>query len=183
MAAAMSNLEFVVTQKNFSKYRVQRIEQGAIGVNKDPMITLLRSCVCIGFYHKDSGVGGLSHITGFSHEGGHSASGALKALEKLLHRKGISAEDCECFLIGGADKQRHVYDSTKEVLKNRGLKAQEFDVLGQAHRKLLFEPAEGKLTLFKREGRQIEPQTKRQDGQISRSEPPSHYRCFHSLSK
>lgn len=147
----MSHLEFVVTKKNFSKYRVQRIDQGAIGVDRKPMLTLLRSCVCIGFYHRDTGLGGLSHITGFSHEGAHSAAGALNALEKSLRRKGVSTEDCECFLIGGAEKQRHVYDETKEELAQRGLKAKELDVLGQAHRKLLFEPAAGKLTLFKRE--------------------------------
>ena len=151
MYVAMSNLDFVITKKNFSRYRVQRIEQGATAVDKNPMLTLLRSCVCIGFYHEESGLGGLSHITGFSHEGSHSAAGALKALEKSLRRKGIDTKDCECFLIGGADKQRQVYDNTKEELRSHGLAAKEFDVLGQAHRKLLFEPAEGKLTLFKRE--------------------------------
>lgn len=147
----MSNLQFVTTKKNFSFYRAHRVQQGETGVDTAPLLTLLRSCVCVGFYHEDKGVGAISHITGFSHEGGHSAAGALNALEKSLRRKGIQTDDCECFLIGGADKQRHVYDDTKEELSRRGLNAKELDVLGQAHRKLLFEPKEGKLTLFKRD--------------------------------
>ena len=104
----------------------------------------------MGFYHSGLHLGALSHITGFGKDEGHDAQGALREIEKRLLCHGLCLKRCECFVIGGVDAARHVYDDVIGELNQQDLQFCELDVLGSFHRKLMLDPVEGKLDLFKK---------------------------------
>jgi chemotaxis protein methyltransferase CheR len=165
-------LKFEVVPSAIQDYHSVRIQQGHVHVGPEPQQTYLRSCVCVGFYHPTRHLGALSHITGFSEHGGHAAPTAVREIESRLARYGLRLADCECFVIGGAAIARHVYDSAVHELRHRGLQFRELDVLGSFHRKLLLNPKDGKLELFKS-----------QTASSPQSEPTfsadSSLKCFH----
>ena len=145
----MSALKFEIVPAVIKDYQSVRVLQGQVHVGPEPQQTYLRSCVCVGFYHPTRRLGALSHITGFSEAGGHSAPAALRELESRLTQHGLRLADCECFVIGGAELARHVFDSAIRELRDRRLQYRELDVLGTFHRKLLLNPQDGTLALFK----------------------------------
>jgi chemotaxis methyl-accepting protein methylase/chemotaxis receptor (MCP) glutamine deamidase CheD len=146
----LTALKFEVVRSEIRDHHSVRIQQGEVHVGPEPQQTYLRSCVCVGFYHSTLHVGALSHLTGFSEDGGHGPRGALRELECGLGRYGVRLRDCECFVVGGTDAARHVYDSAIRELRHLGLPFRELDVLGAFHRKLLLNPADGRLELFKK---------------------------------
>ena len=145
----MSALKFEIVPSVIKDYHSVRILQGQVHVGPEPQQTYLRSCVCVGFYHPTRHLGAISHITGFSEQGGHAAPAALREIEHRLAPHGVELADCECFVIGGAELARHVYDSAIRELRHRKLPFRELDVLGSFHRKLLLSPKDGNLQLFK----------------------------------
>lgn len=145
----MRALQFEIVPAAIKDYHSVRIQQGQVHVGPEPQQTYLRSCVCVGFYHPTRQLGALSHITGFSEQGGHAAPTALREIESGLAQHGLRLADCECFVIGGAELARHVYDAAVRELRDRRLPFRELDVLGAFHRKLRLNPQDGKLTLFK----------------------------------
>lgn len=130
--------------------RGQRVEQGGVHVGFGPMHTILRSCLCVGMHHASSKVGGISHITGFSQEDGHSPEGAVQLLLRALRRQGVEAAECEWFLLGGSEPARHVHDAAVACLKASGIGYETLDVLGRYHRKLMLDPAASLLQLYKK---------------------------------
>ncbi len=146
----MSPVRLKSTREQFHRFQSRRVQQGEVVAGRTPMATILGSCVCVGFHHAGKGVGALSHITGSgSRAGAHRPADALDALETALLEEGVDARECECFVIGGCDGQRHVYEHTIRALLQRGLRFTELDVLGTCHRKLVFDPASGEATLYK----------------------------------
>jgi chemotaxis protein methyltransferase CheR len=143
-------LTFQAESADFTDHDSRRIQQGEVGVDTRSMLTLLRSCVCAGFYHAPTRTGAISHVTGFRDEGGHCAAGALDAITRQFARRGLRIEDCSCFLVGGASSQRHVYDAVVGELRRRGIGFNELDVLGRVHRKLQFDPATGLVRLYRK---------------------------------
>ncbi len=154
----MNTLEFQIVPSDIRDHLSVRIQQGEVHVGPEPQQTYLRSCVCAGFYHPGHHLGALSHITGFSENGGHGARGAIEEIEQLLSRQGVRLEACECFLVGGADAAPHVYDSVVSELRRRGLRFRELDVLGSFHLKLRLDPEAGRLDLFKKSSPQRAPE-------------------------
>jgi chemotaxis methyl-accepting protein methylase/chemotaxis receptor (MCP) glutamine deamidase CheD len=147
----MSSIFVQVVDEPFKCHDAVRIEQGGAHVGPERQTTLLRSCVCVGFYHAAKGVGALSHITGFGDTGAHAPAGAIAIIQTGLGRFGLELSDCECFLIGGSAAARHVYEAVAVELHKRNLRYKRIDTLGRFHRKLLFDPATGALLLFKKE--------------------------------
>ena len=133
----------------FHRFDARSVSQGRVAAGETPMVTLLGSCVCIGFYHAGRRLGAISHITGFDHGGAHQPEDALDALEAELRRTGLAAADCECFVVGGCDTQRHVYDASIAALARRNIRFAALDVLGNWHRKLAFDPRTGEACLYK----------------------------------
>ena len=146
----MNGLKFEVVPAEIRDHRSVRVQQGEVHVGPERQQTYLRSCVCVGFYHAARRLGALSHLTGFSENAGHGARGALREISRRLARYGLGLQDCECFVIGGTDPARHVYESAVRELRGLGLPFGELDILGSSHRKLLLDPAAGTLKLFKK---------------------------------
>ena len=146
----MAAIKVVETPHNFECRRCVRVQQGEVFVGKQAQLTLLRSCVCIGFYHAKRRLGAISHITGFQTQGGHSPAGALQLLTQGLRQHGLLPDTCQCFLIGGDISSAPLYQSVCALLKKEQIPFEPVDVLGHYHRKILLDPAEGVLTLFKR---------------------------------
>lgn len=146
----MRPLAFRIVNAPFQHLTARRIEQGAVCVGSMPQQVLLRSCICVGFYFPTERVGATSHVTGFGPHGAHDPKGALDLMERALAQEGLQLRDGYCFLVGGADIARQVYDRTIEELGRRGIRYESLDVLGRNHRKALLEPAAGRLTLFKK---------------------------------
>ena len=144
----MGRLKIEVVDTPIRRHDARGVHQGDVWVGPEPQATILGSCICIGFYHAPSRIGGVSHVTGFSHEGGHCAAGAFEALRKGLARHRLEPGECECFVIGGSDRARKAYDDVRAELMRQGLRFQEMDVLGECHRKLLLEPDRGVVTLY-----------------------------------
>jgi chemotaxis protein methyltransferase CheR len=173
----MPYVKLQIVPENFHVHAATHIQQGEVSAGQEPQGTILKSCTCIGFYHPQSKVGAISHITGFSSEQGHSASGALQLLRKKMARLGVQLEECECFLVGGADLVRRVYDSATAALHEIGISYRELDVLGHYHRKLVFDPATGVVTLFKKHGNEtLKEATKTFSSDLS-------YQCFHDQKR
>jgi chemotaxis receptor (MCP) glutamine deamidase CheD len=146
----LNMLQFQVVHSDLRDHHCLRVLQGQVHVGPETQQTYLRSCVCVGLYHPRHRLGGLSHITGFSEEGGHNARGALHEFERRLAELGLHLQHFECFVVGGTDTVRHVYDSVTHELHLRRLRFRELDILGAFHRKLRLNPAEGRLELFKK---------------------------------
>ncbi len=170
---SLNALRFQIVPSEIRDHHSVRIQQGEVHVGPEAQMTYLRSCVCVGLYHPGHHLGALSHITGFNENGGHDARGALGEIERRLARQGLRLEDCECFVIGGTDTARHVYDSTVRELRHRGLRFRELDVLGSFHRKLLLDPADGRLDLFKKPNAESSPKS----GQTFSADPS--LECFY----
>jgi chemotaxis methyl-accepting protein methylase/chemotaxis receptor (MCP) glutamine deamidase CheD len=139
-----------ITTENFRRSDAVRIQQEKTWVGPEPQGTILKSCICVGFYQPDRRIGAISHITDFHRQGGHHVTGALEALEAGLRRHGLEFADCGCFVLGGATRARHVYDGVVAELTRLGIPFNELDVLGNFHRKFVFDPATGELFLFKK---------------------------------
>jgi chemotaxis protein methyltransferase CheR len=170
----MGRLAFRTVKANFRSQNSLRIQQGETYAGPEKQGTILKSCICVGFYHPDKHIGAISHITGFGQGVGHSPRGALAEMRKGLKRHGLAPADCECFILGGADRVRHVYESVVAELKTQGIhKYEELDLLGAWHRKFEFNPATGQLTLFKKSNQEI-AQEARKGFSSDRS-----YECFH----
>ncbi|MFW6256495.1 MAG: CheR family methyltransferase [Candidatus Sumerlaeota bacterium] len=154
-------LDFSLTDDPLKNYHGVRIQQGETYVGTEVQGTYLKSCMCVGFYHGERGIGAISHITAFRDDGAHTPAGALSELEKKLKKFGLRPGDCQCFLIGGVDKARHVYERTASELTRRGIPYKILDVLGEYHRKLLLDPSTGKLLLYKKAGGEVLAEAKR----------------------
>lgn len=152
----MASVSLEVVQETPKDYHCVRIMQGMVAVGTEPLSTYLKSCVCVGFHHRGKGVGAMSHVTGFHTTEGHSAEGALRLIARKLKHHGLKLENCECFLIGGVDRARNVYESVLEALERRGLTGKELDVLGNYHRKIVFIPQTGQVLLYKKGDRDRE---------------------------
>lgn len=146
----MSSIRLEVVSKEFHCFKATRVQQGEVTAGPEPQITLLRSCICVGFYDAEHRIGAISHITGFNEKGGHAPGGALREMRRALGQYGLGFEACECFVVGGSDAARQVYEAVLDELKKAGITYRELDVLGRFHRKLLFDPATGRLTLLKK---------------------------------
>ena len=150
MKLPMRPLAFHIVDEPFRHATACRIEQGCVCAGGMPQQVLLRSCICVGFYFAEARKGATSHITGFGEQGGHDPGGALAQLELALAGEGLEMAEGYCFLLGGADIARHVYDRTVKELGARGIRYETIDVLGRFHRKVLLEPMAARLTLFKK---------------------------------
>lgn len=146
----MGSIRLKIVHRDFRKFKVTRIQQSEVSAGSDKQYTVLKSCVCVGFHHATKHLGAISHITGFSSEGGHSARGALRAIQRKLARFGVDLRECECFVIGGTERARHVYDQVVGDLQGREIAFKELDVLGQFHRKILYDPATGIVALYRK---------------------------------
>jgi chemotaxis methyl-accepting protein methylase/chemotaxis receptor (MCP) glutamine deamidase CheD len=146
----MRRVRLTITSENFRRHDAVRIQQGETWVGPEVQGTILKSCMCIGFYHAERRVGAISHITDFHQQGGHHVAGALEALEKGLRDHGLKFSDCSCFILGGATRARHVYDGVVAELTRRGIAFDELDVLDNFHRKFIFDPGTGELLLLKK---------------------------------
>lgn len=155
----MSALKFEIVSAVIQEHHSIRIPQGQVHVGPEPQQTYLRSCVCVGFYHPARQLGALSHITGFGEHDQHGARAALREIERRLTRYDLRLADCECFVIGGAEIARHVYDDAIHELRHRRLPFRELDVLGSFHRKLHLNPKDGKLDLFKKSHTESPPES------------------------
>jgi chemotaxis methyl-accepting protein methylase len=146
----VGSLKFEIVAENTCRYRERRIQQGEVYAGPEPAGTLLRSCVCVGFYHPGKKIGALSHITGFREEEGHQPAGALRLMRQALAGYGLDPGDCECFMIGGSSRQRQVYENTVRELRRLKIPFEELDILGRSHRKLHLEPAAGRIMVYKK---------------------------------
>ena len=146
----MGAVRLRVVQENFKFYYGTRIQQGEICAGSGALGTILGSCICLGFYQPERKIGAISHITGFGAGGAHDSSGALKMIQKELHKYDIDTADCSCFILGGSDRSRRVYDETVSLLITQGIPFENIDILGVYHRKLAFNPATGTITLYKK---------------------------------
>jgi len=146
----MSKLRLENVSVDFHRFATTRVQQGETVASHEPIGVILKSCVCAGFYHDGKKIGALTHITGFRKQEAHHAQGALDAVARELRREGLQLKDCECFIIGGADRSRHVYEDVISELTRRGLKPVFEDALGRYHRKAALDPATGIVTLYKR---------------------------------
>lgn len=146
----MGSVQLKIVHREFRKFKGTRIQQSEVSAGPDKQYTLLKSCVCVGFHHATKCLGAISHVTGLSSEGGHSVRGALRTMQRKLARFDVDLRECDCFVIGGTDRARHVYDQVVAELRAREIAYQELDVLGQAHRKILYDPATGIITLYRR---------------------------------
>ncbi|HBF34466.1 TPA: hypothetical protein DDW35_07865 [Candidatus Sumerlaeota bacterium] len=173
----MPFVKLEIVPNNFHVHTATHIQQGEVCAGQEPQGTILKSCTCIGFYHHSSKTGAISHVTGFSNDHGHSARGALAILRKKMARFHIELEDCECFLVGGADAVQRVYDGVTEALREVGITFRELDVLGHYHRKIVFDPATGVLTLFKKHG----DETLKEAAKTFSSDLT--YQCFHDQKR
>jgi len=146
----MQRVRLTITSENFRRSDAVRIQQGETWVGPEPQGTILKSCICIGFYQPERRIGAISHITEFHQHGGHHVAGALEALEKGLRKHNLALSDCTCFILGGTTTARHVYDGVVAELTRRGIAFEELDVLGNFHRKFVFDPGTGELLLLKK---------------------------------
>lgn len=146
----MAHVKLRVSEDNFHDFKGKRIQQGEVCAGRETLGTILRSCVCIGLYCPDKRVGAISHVTGFSEDEGHSPKGALDLMLRGLRAYDVVPGECECFLVGGANSSRHVYQAAVDELSARGLRFEDLDTLGRFHRKLMFNPATGVVTLYKK---------------------------------
>ncbi len=169
----MRRVRLTITSENFRRHDGVRIQQGETWIGPEAQGTILKSCICIGFYQSERRIGAISHITDFHRQGGHHVTGALDALEAGLRDHGLRFSDCACFILGGATKARHVYDGVVAELTRRGIAFDELDVLGDFHRKFLFEPATGELLLYKK-SQEEEAANSRSMYSSDRS-----FQCFH----
>ena len=169
----MGRLELTLSPKNFHNHNCKRIQQGEVWVGFEPQGTILKSCICVGFHHAEKGIGAISHITGFRDDGGHHVHGALMELRKGLRRHGLEFSDCQCFLLGGAARARHVFDSIVQELQEQGIRYKALDILGNFHRKFVFEPAAGRITLYKKLQSEIADEAKKTYSS------DRNYKCFH----
>ena len=85
----MGSVRLKIVHRDFRKFKVTRIQQSEVSAGPDKQYTVLKSCVYVGFHHATKHLGAISHITGFSSEGGHSARGALRAIQRKLARFGV----------------------------------------------------------------------------------------------
>ena len=169
----MGKIALEITDTDPKFYGGKRVNQGEVGAGSEPMGTILRSCVCVGFHSAARGFGAISHVTGFGEEGGHDPAGAVDAMARLLRKAGIEPEDCECFLIGGSERAKHVYDNTVAELRRRGIVWKELDKLGRHHRKVVYYPESGRLVLYKKSEADMA-----KEGRGAYSSDRS-YQCFH----
>jgi len=146
----MGSVRLKIVHRDFRKFRGTRIQQSEVSAGPDKQYTVLKSCVCVGFHHATKRLGAISHITGFSFEGGHSARGALRTIQRKLARFDVDLRECDCFVIGGTERARHVYDQVMAELRAREIAYQELDVLGGVHRKILYDPATGIVALYRK---------------------------------
>lgn len=146
----MKNLRFEITPVDFNCLDGIRIQQGEIHAGNDLMHTILRSCVCIGFYSAARQVGAISHITGFDQPNAHQPEAALAQMSAGLAKRNLTFNDCECFVIGGSEKAPKPYRESITLLKAKGIPYTELDILGNFHRKLKLNPANGELILYKK---------------------------------
>jgi chemotaxis protein methyltransferase CheR len=147
-----TRLTLEITRQEIRNHVGVRIQQGETHAGPEIQGTYLKSCVCVGYYHPSRRIGAISHITAFRDDGAHSPRGALNELDRKLRRLGIEPGDCDCFVIGGVDKARHVYEGVVGELEARQIRHRVLDALGNFHRKLLFDPAQGKILLYKKSG-------------------------------
>lgn len=145
----MGSVLLKIVHRDFRKFKVTRIQQSEVSAGPDKQYTVLKSCVCVGFHHATKHLGAISHITGFSSVGGHSARGALRAIQRKLARFDVDIRECDCFVIGGTERARHVYYQVVADLQDREIAFKELDVLGRFHRKILYEPATGIVALYR----------------------------------
>ena len=146
----MGSVRLKIVHRDFRKFKWTRIQQSEVSAGPEKQYTVLKSCVCVGFHHEARRLGAISHITGFSSEGGHSARGALRAIQRKLARFDVDLRKCECFVIGGTERARHVYDQVVAELRAREISYQELDVLGRVHRKIPYDPATGIVALYRK---------------------------------
>ncbi|MCP4641229.1 MAG: hypothetical protein GY851_12380 [bacterium] len=173
----MSSIRFRVTDKDFHHFRGVRVQQGEVHVGPEIQGTILRSCLCIGFYSPARRIGAITHITGFGRGDGHHAPRALDMVRKGLSKRGMDFSDCECFVIGGATEARHVYEAVVSELKQRAIAFEELDTLGRSHRKLLLDPSTGELTLYKK------AESEFGQGATGDVHPEHAYQCFNDPKK
>lgn len=146
----MGSVLLKIVHRGFRKFKWARIQQSEVSAGPDKQYTVLKSCVCVGFHHATKHLGAISHITGFSSEGRHSARGALRAIQRKLTRFEVDLRECECFVIAGTERARHVYDQVMAELRAQEISYKELDILGQVHRKILYDPATGIVALYRK---------------------------------
>jgi chemotaxis methyl-accepting protein methylase/chemotaxis receptor (MCP) glutamine deamidase CheD len=151
----MGRLKFTIVSVGIKHYDGTRINQGETSAGPETQSTILRSCVCVGFYHPTRKIGAISHVTGFSNIGDHDPVNAIQSLRKRMHKFDLDLKDCECFVVGGSDRARHVYDSTVKALKEASIAFEPLDVLGTVHRKILLDPQKGELFLYKKDEKDL----------------------------
>ncbi len=100
----MGSVLLKIVHRGFRKFKATRIQQSEVSAGPDKQYTVFKSCVCVGFHHATKYLGAISHITGFSSDGGHSARGALRAIQRKLARFGVDLRQCECFVISGTKR-------------------------------------------------------------------------------
>lgn len=147
----MAKVRLTLVTQPFNCFRAVHVLQGETSAGEQPQMTLLRTCLCIGFYHAERRIGAISHITGFTRERGHYPAGALDEMERRLERLGVGLGECTCFVAGGSDKNAGLYQEAQAELTRRGLAYERLDTLGRCHRKLLFDPATGDVTIYRKE--------------------------------
>lgn len=157
----MGSVRLNIVSEKFNNFHGTNIQQGEVSTGAEVQYTFLKSCVCIGFHHAAKRLGAISHITGFSSEGGNSARGALRTIRKKLARLGVDLQECECFVIGGVDRARNVYDQAVGELHALGIGYKELDILGRFHRKILYDPATGTVTLYKKSDEELSAKAKK----------------------
>lgn len=128
------------------------IAQNAFHVGPEPQYTVLRSCVCAGFYHTASRTGAISHYTGQDISGPASIRRMIDGIEAGFRARGIELADCTCFLIGGSERCPAPFHQVQRELRRRNISFQTYDHLGLFQRKLRFDPETGQLRLFKKPG-------------------------------
>ncbi len=153
-------LEFT-DEKTVRRADAKRIQQGEIYVGPERQGTILKSCLCAGFWHPKQQIGAICHITGFRDDGAHTPHGALEAMRKGLSQFGLDISDCKCFLLGGAERASHVYDATVNALKKHNIQWQELDVMGGYHRKFVFDPSNGHILLYRKSDKEIAESAKK----------------------
>ena len=145
------------TLQNFRPEDAEHLAQGQFTVSADPIYTVLKSCVCAGFYHPEKGIGAISHFTGLDQEGPSSTPALLSALISTLERLDAPVAECECFVLGGTERSPRVLRQVVHQLERRKIQYATLSTLGKMQRKIRFEPATGVLTLYEKEDQEEAP--------------------------
>ncbi|MBF0103294.1 MAG: hypothetical protein HQK77_20530, partial [Desulfobacterales bacterium] len=147
----LSYPKLIIVRTNFHCHDCIRVQQGEVWVGPEPQTTILKSCICVGFYHIDTHIGAISHITGFSKTKAHHIEGALNAIEQNYKKYHIDLIDTRCFIIGGTTRTKHIIEDVFEFLHKQEIQFEPLDILGNFHRKLHFNPKTGVIRLYKKE--------------------------------